>query len=168
MDYIWHADSPLGGITLASCGEALSGLWFDGQKHFAAALGTAREEKPLPVFIETASWLEAYFAGKVPDFTPPLRLKGTTFQKAVWELLLTIPYGETRSYGELAAQLAEAYGLSRVSARAVGAAVGRNPISIIVPCHRVLGANGRLTGYAGGLARKRALLTLEGARFSLD
>ena len=162
MDYVWHYASPLGGITLASCGEALSGLWFDGQKHFAATLGGAPEEKPLPVFEQTARWLDAYFAGRISDFTPPLRLKGTTFQKAVWELLLTIPYGETRSYGELAAQLAEAYGLSRVSARAVGAAVGRNPISIIVPCHRVLGANGRLTGYAGGLARKRALLELEG------
>lgn len=168
MDYVWHYDSPLGGITLASDGKALTGLWFDGQKHFAATLGGAPEEKPLPVFEQTVRWLDAYFAGRVPDFTPPLHLIGTPFQKAVWELLLTIPYGETRSYGELAACLAETRGMSRVSARAVGAAVGRNPISLVIPCHRVLGADGRLTGYAGGLERKRALLTLEGARFSLD
>lgn len=163
MDYVWHYDSPLGGITLASDGSALSGLWFDGQKHFAATLGAEREERELPVFEQTARWLDAYFAGRVPDFTPPLHLIGTPFQKAVWELLLTIPYGETRSYGQLAACLAETRGMPRVSARAVGAAVGHNPVSLIVPCHRVLGADGRLTGYAGGLARKRALLTLEGA-----
>ena len=162
MDYVWHYDSPLGGITLASDGSALSGLWFDGQKHFAATLGAEREERELPVFEQTARWLDAYFAGRVPDFTPPLHLIGTPFQKAGWELLLTIPYGETRSYGQLAACLAETRGMPRVSARAVGAAVGRNPISLVIPCHRVLGADGRLTGYAGGLERKRALLTLEG------
>ena len=165
MDYVWHYDSPQGGITLASDGEALTGLWFDGQRHFAATLGGEHEGKPLPVFEQATRWLDAYFAGRVPDFAPPLRLIGTPFQKAVWELLLTIPYGETRSYGELAAMLAEARGLRRASARAVGAAVGRNPISLIIPCHRVLGSDGRLTGYAGGLERKRALLELERAAF---
>ena len=168
MDCTRHYDSPLGGITLASDGEALTGLWFDGQEHFAETLSAGHEARNLPVLDETVRWLDLYFSGKDPGFTPALEMRTTPFRKAVWEILLTIPYGETRSYGELAAQLAEAYGLSRVSARAVGAAVGRNPISIIVPCHRVLGANSRLTGYAGGLARKRALLTLEGARFSLD
>lgn len=165
MDYVWHYDSLLGDITLASDGEALTGLWFDGQRHFASTLGGEYEEKPLPVFEQATRWLDAYFAGRVPDLTPPLHLIGTPFQKAVWELLLTIPCGETRSYGELAAKLTGERGIPRVSARAVGAAVGRNPISLIIPCHRVLGADGRLTGYAGGLERKRALLTLEGASF---
>ena len=162
MGYRFHLDSPLGGITLASDGEALTGLWFDGQKHFGAGLsGDAREQR-LPVFAETERWLKLYFTGTEPDFTPPLRLIGTAFQREVWELLRQIPYGETVSYGALAARIAERRGLARFSAQAVGGAVGRNPISILVPCHRVLGADGSLTGYAGGLEKKAALLGLEG------
>lgn len=162
MDYRFHLDSPLGGITLASNGEALTGLWFDGQKHFAAGLSENAEERSLPVFEETARWLALYFQGLEPDFTPPLRPLGTPFQQEVWALLRQIPYGHTVRYGELAARIAERRGLARFSAQAVGGAVGRNPISILIPCHRVLGADGSLTGYAGGLEKKAALLRLEG------
>lgn len=162
MDYRFSLDSPLGKLTLASDGEALTGLWFEGQKHFAAGLSDAAEERPLPVFAETARWLELYFAGDAPDFTPPLRPSGTPFQREVWALLRQIPYGGTATYGELAARIGEVRGLSRFSARAVGGAVGRNPISLLIPCHRVLGADGSLTGYAGGTERKAALLRLEG------
>jgi len=165
MDYIHHYDSPLGGITLASDGEALTGLWFDGQKHFAETLGDAREERDPGVFAQAEQWLDLYFAGSVPDFTPPLRPKGTAFQTAVWTLLLTIPYGRTATYGEIAAVLA-GQRESRTSPRAVGGAVGRNPISLIIPCHRVVGAGGALTGYAGGTDKKRWLLRLEGADLS--
>ena len=157
MDYTQHYASPLGGVTLASDGEALIGLWFDGQKHFGAALSAAHEEKPLPVFSEAARWLDRYFSGAEPDFTPPLRARGTPFQLAVWAALREIPYGQTVTYGALAERL----GLPRAAARAVGGAVGRNPISLIVPCHRVIGADGSLTGYAGGPERKRQLLALE-------
>lgn len=162
MEYRFHLESPLGGITLASDGEALTGLWFDGQKFFAEGLARGAVLRPLPVFAETARWLQLYFQGREPDFTPPLRLIGTPFQLAVWELLRQIPYGSTVSYGHLARRIAERRGLPRFSAQAVGGAVGRNPISLIVPCHRVLGADGSLTGYAGGLEKKAALLRLEG------
>ena len=160
MDYTYRRASPLGPILLASDGEALTGLWFEGQKHFGSTLGAEHEERALPVFDETARWLDLYFAGRRPDFTPPLRLRGTAFQREVWELLPAVPYGETVTYGQLAAILARRRG-TPVPARAVGSAVGRNPVSLIVPCHRVLGADGSLTGYAGGLDRKRSLLDLE-------
>lgn len=163
MDYICHYASPLGGITLASDGEALTGLWFDGQKHFGGALSPLREEKPLPVFAQTRAWLDLYFQGKEPGFTPALAPEGSPFRRAVRELLLTIPYGQTTTYGELAGRLAAQTGRARMSARAVGGAVARNPVSLIIPCHRVVGADGSLTGYAGGLDRKLALLKLEGA-----
>ena len=156
MDYTYHAESPLGGITLASDGRALTGLWFDGQKHFAETLAPDHADKLLPVFEETLRWLDQYFSSIYPDFTPPLAPRGTAFQQRVWALLREIPYGATVSYGDLAARL------GCPSARAVGQAVGRNPISLLIPCHRVLGAGGRLTGYAGGLWRKEALLRLEG------
>lgn len=146
-----HCDSPLGGITLVSDGEALTGLYFDGQKHMPAIQGTEAE---LAVFETTRRWLAAYFAGERPDDPPKLALSGTPFRKRVWEALLRIPYGETVSYAALAKTL-------RSSARAVGGAVGRNPVALIVPCHRVIGKNGALTGYAGGLARKESLLALE-------
>lgn len=156
MNCTLHYDSPLGGITLASDGQALTGLWFDGQKHFGNTIGTqAALPAELPIFDEARRWLDIYFSGCKPDFMPPLLLRGTSFQQRVWEALLTIPYGHTVTYGELAHQL------GCRSAQAVGGAVGRNPISIIVPCHRIVGANGSLTGYAGGLDRKRALLQLE-------
>lgn len=162
MQYIYHYKSPLGGITMASDGTALTGLWFDGQKYFAEGIKPDAEEKKLPIFDEAMRWLDIYFAGRRPDFTPPLNLKGTAFRKEVWQLLLQIPYGQTTTYGKLAAQLAAHNRLKQMSAQAVGGAVGHNPISIIVPCHRVVGTGGSLTGYAGGLAKKLALLKLEG------
>ena len=157
MEYIGHYDSPLGGITLSSDGEALTRLWFDGQKYYAAALDREHEEKALPVFGETAQWLDCYFSGKEPDFIPKLNPRGTPFRRAVWDVLLTIPYGQTTTYGEIGRKL----GLSRGAAQAVGGAVGHNPISLIIPCHRVVGADGSLTGYAGGLDKKRRLLEME-------
>lgn len=160
VTFLHRLDSPLGPILLASGGDALTGLWFEGQKHFPGKLAAAGQAA-LPVFRETERWLEVYFSGREPDFMPALAPAGTAFQLAVWTLLRAVPYGETRSYGRLAAELAEARGLSRVSARAVGGAVGRNPISLLIPCHRVVGADGSLTGYAGGLERKRFLLDLE-------
>ena len=161
MDYTYHVDSPLGGITLASDGQALTGLWFDGQKYFADTLSKQHEEKALVVFEQTERWLSIYFSGRIPDFTPPLRPKGTPFREEVWRILLTIPYGQTVTYGEIAAILASRRGLAGMSAQAVGGAVGHNPISLIVPCHRVVGADGALTGYAGGVEKKRWLLDLE-------
>lgn len=156
MNHTAHYDSPLGGIMLASNGRVLTGLWFDGQMHFGSTLGTpASSPAELPIFSETRRWLDIYFSGHKPNFTPSLLLQGTAFHKHVWVALLSIPYGQTVTYGELARRL------GCRSAQAVGGAVGRNPISIIVPCHRVVGANGSLTGYAGGLDRKRALLELE-------
>lgn len=152
--------SPLGEILLVSDGETLSGLYFEGQK-YVPALPEAEKDPSLPVFKSARAWLERYFAGEKPEVDLPLCAAGTAFQGAVWDLLKEIPYGATVTYGELAERLAARRGRP-CSARAVGAAVGRNPISLIVPCHRVLGADGSLTGYAGGLARKRALLRLEG------
>lgn len=152
--------SPLGEILLVSDGETLSGLYFEGQKYIPA-LPEAEKDPSLPVFKSARAWLARYFAGEKPEADLPLRAAGTAFQRAVWDLLKEIPYGTTATYGELAKRLAARRGRP-CSARAVGAAVGRNPISLIVPCHRVLGADGSLTGYAGGLARKRALLRLEG------
>ena len=146
--------SPLGQITLAGEGDALAGLWFEGQKYFASTLGPDAAEAWLPVFGEADRWLDLYFSGVEPDFTPRLNLRGTSFRQAVWKELLTIPYGETVSYGELARRVG-------TSPRAIGGAVGHNPVSIIVPCHRVIGADDSLTGYAGGLDLKARLLLLE-------
>lgn len=166
MDFIYHYISPLGGITLASDGENLTGLWFDGQKYYAANLSSKHEEKALPVFEQAVNWLDIYFGGKVPDFTPPLNMKTTEFRKAVWEILLSIPYGQTMTYGEIAKKIALQKGLKNMSAQAVGGAVGHNPISLIIPCHRVVGTNGSLTGYAGGIGKKVKLLEMEGADLS--
>ena len=163
MTGIFHYDSPLGGITLSGNEGALTGLWFDGQKYFGASLPKEYGEKPLPVFRQAVRWLDTYFSGKAPDFTPPLCIQATPFRKTVWELLLTIPFGETMTYGEIAKRIAGQNGLSRMSAQAVGGAVGRNPIALIIPCHRVVGANGSLTGYAGGIEKKLWLLRLEKA-----
>lgn len=162
MDYTFHYDSPLGGITLGSDGEALVGLWFDGQKHFADTLQPEHREADLPVFRESCRWLDAYFSGKDPGFTPKLCLRTTPFRKAVWKILLTIPYGKTMTYGEVAAGIVAMQGKGRMSARAVGGAVGRNAISLMIPCHRVVGAGGSLTGYAAGIDKKLRLLSLEG------
>jgi methylated-DNA-[protein]-cysteine S-methyltransferase len=162
-EYIHHCETPLGAVTLASDGEALTGLWFEGQKYYAAVLDSEHEEKDLPVFRQTESWLKEYFAGRDPGSTPPLRLKGSAFRLAVWDILLGIPCGKTVTYGGIAKELARRAGRGNVSAQAVGGAVAHNPVSIIVPCHRVLGADGSLTGYAGGTERKAKLLALEGA-----
>ena len=160
MDYTRHYDSPLGGITLASDGEALTGLWFDGQSHFAETLDDEHVQKSLPVFDEAGRWLDLYFSGVRPDFTPKLNLRGTDFRRAVWDVLLTIPYGGIMTYGQVAAALNRGPN----AARAVGGAVGHNPISLIVPCHRVMGSDGSMTGYAGGIDKKRRLLELEGIK----
>ncbi|MCI9423016.1 methylated-DNA--[protein]-cysteine S-methyltransferase [Sporofaciens musculi] len=161
MEYTHHYASPFGGITLASDKESLTGLWFDGQKYFGAGLSKEHEQRELPVFEQADRWLSIYFSGREPDFTPPLSMKATPFQRAVWEILLTIPYGKTMTYGEIAKIIAEQKGLSQMSAQAVGGAVGRNAISLMIPCHRVVGANGSLTGYAGGIHIKEKLLILE-------
>ena len=161
MNYMTQFPSPLGTITIASDGTALTGLWLQGQKYGYAGMPVQCPWEELPVFAETKRWLEMYFQGEEPDFTPKLALSGTPFRMAVWEILLTIPYGKTMTYWQIAARIAEQKGMSRMSAQAVGGAVGHNPISIIVPCHRVVGTSGSLTGYAGGIDKKIALLTLE-------
>ncbi|ANR70015.1 cysteine methyltransferase [Selenomonas sp. oral taxon 126] len=157
MIYTAQYDSPLGTMLLASDGTALTALDFDDTSDCIRGM-----QKDLPVFEETFRWLDLYFSGKVPDCMPQLAPKGTAFQHAVWDILRTIPYGKTTTYGRIAAQLAETRG-GRMSAQAVGGAVGRNPISILIPCHRVIGADGSLTGYAGGMERKDFLLRLEGS-----
>lgn len=156
-----HYDSPLGGILLAADESGLTGLWFAGGKYFAEGLPAAQLRQETPVLAETRRWLDIYFTGREPDFLPPLHPVGSPFQQAVWALLLQIPYGQTVTYGQLAARLAAERGLARMSAQAVGGAVGRNRISLIIPCHRVIGADGSLTGYAGGLDRKAKLLAWE-------
>ena len=161
MNCIYKYSSPIGSITISSNGAALTGLWFDGQKFFAGSLSEPYEEKILPVFEDTIRWLDIYFSGAVPDFMPELSVQSTPFRKAVYDILLTIPYGQTMTYGEIAANLAHQMGKKKMSAQAVGGAVGHNPISIIIPCHRVVGADGSLTGYAGGLKRKQFLLDIE-------
>lgn len=163
MELTTRYDSPLGRILLAADGEGLTGLWFEGGKYFAAGLGPDSREGDTPALEAAKRWLDTYFSGGVPDFLPALHLRGTPFQLDVWALLLGIPYGKTTSYGELARKLSARRGLRRMSAQAIGGAVGRNPVSIIVPCHRVVGAGGGLTGYAGGIEKKAALLRLEGA-----
>ena len=163
MQYTTTYCSPLGSITPAAGGEALTGLWFEGQKYYALYLDKEHEEKDLPVFQQAGEWLDIYFSGRAPGFTPPLRFTGSAFQNEVWAILAAIPYGKTRTYGDIARELAKKRGLAHMSAQAVGGAVGKNEISIIVPCHRVVGANGSLTGYAGGIAKKVELLKLEGA-----
>ena len=157
MDYINHYDSPIGGITLASDGTALTGLWFDDQKYFGDTLTEEYEETNLPVFAKATEWLDIYFSGKDPGFTPPLHLRGTAFRRKVWKALMDIPFGQKSTYGELARKL-------NSSPRAVGGALAHNPVSIIVPCHRVMGTGGKLTGYAGGVERKTKLLEIEGIR----
>lgn len=155
MTYTYNYSSPEGEILLAANDNGLTGLWFYGAKYFAADLEDARTEKLTPVLRQTLRWLDIYFSGSEPDFMPPLELHGSDFRRRVWAELAKIPYGETVTYGEIAKKL----GVK--SAQAVGGAVGHNPVSIIVPCHRVLGADGSLTGYAGGTDKKARLLELE-------
>ena len=158
MLFLTHYASPLGPILLAADETGLTGLWFEGQKYFPSFLGVDYQEKETPVLTETVRWLDVYFSGKDPGFLPPLHPQGSPFRQTVWDILLTIPRGQTMTYGEIARRL----GVH--SAQAVGGAVGHNPISILIPCHRVVGSDGSLTGYAGGVERKTRLLQLEGAR----
>ena len=152
-------DTPLGKIQASACDDKLCGLWFIGQKYFPENTAGWQEEPSYPVFSALKSWLEDYFAGKQPKVKIPLCLCGTDFQQAVWKLISEIPYGETSSYGAMTSKLISSG--KKASAQAVGGAVGHNPISLIIPCHRVLGSDGSLTGYAGGIEKKRALLELE-------
>ena len=163
MQHITHYHSPIGDLLLAADEKGLTGTWFIGQKYFADTLTLEHIDEPSRILALAVQWLDLYFSGKNPDFMPPVHLEGTKFQLSVWKLLQQIPYGETISYGELAKKIAKEKGSSRMSAQAVGGAVGHNPVSIFVPCHRVVGTNGSLTGYAGGIQRKIELLTLEGA-----
>ena len=166
MVFTGRYNSPLGGITFAGEDGALSGLWFDGQKYFAEMLKGGYAEGELPVFSMVRRWLDVYFSGSAPDFTPPLATEDASpFRKMVWQILLSIPFGSTLTYGQIAARIQGETG-KRVSAQAVGGAVGHNPVSIIIPCHRVVGSDGSLTGYAGGIDKKLALLKLEGADVS--
>ena len=152
-------ESPLGRLWLAADDIGLTGVWFSGEKAFAH--GDEEEERETPILSETTRWLDVYFRGEEPDFMPPLHPIGTAFRQAVWQILREIPYGTTRTYGDIADEIARARGVSKMSAQAVGGAVGHNDISILIPCHRVVGKSGSLTGYAAGLEKKIRLLTLE-------
>lgn len=145
---------------MASDGIHLVGLWFDGQKNYASTLAQDCEERDdLPIFKETRRWLDIYYSGGIPDFTPALAMRGSDFRRQVWEVLLTIPYGQTLTYGEITRKIGKPGAF-----QAIGGAVGHNPISLIIPCHRVVGAHGSLTGYAGGIERKKRLLKWEKTR----
>lgn len=163
MEYFDTYDSPPGEITLCCDGVHLTAVFFTGQKYGEQYLSPSAVQSSFPVLEETKAWLGQYFHGNIPDRLPPIKLNGTPFQKCVWDLLLEIPYGETTTYGTLARKVAQKLGKDRMSAQAVGSAVGRNPVSILVPCHRVMGADGSLTGYAGGVDKKEYLLKLEKA-----
>ena len=161
MVYTYKYKSPLGDILLAADEVGLTGLWFEGQKYFANTLLEDYVPQETKILTEAKKWLDVYFSGEEPKFTPPLHPDGSTFRQAVWKILLQIPYGQTITYGEIARKMAEVKNTAHMSAQAVGGAVGHNEISIIIPCHRVVGANGSLTGYAGGVDKKIALLELE-------
>lgn len=161
MVAIQQYESPLGTMLLAADELGLTGAWFVGQKYFGAGLPAEHAERETPVLMQARHWLDAYFAGERPGQLPPLHPAGSAFRQDVWAILLQTPYGETTTYGAIARQLAARRGIDRVSARAVGGAVGHNPVSIIIPCHRVVGADGSLTGYAGGIERKLKLLEHE-------
>ncbi len=168
MEYTTKYPSPVGTLLLASDGQALTGLWIENQKYYGATLSQDHQEKDdLPVFDEVRKWLDRYFAGEQPSASElPLAPAGSPFRQRVWEIMCRIPYGQTMTYGEIAKEAAAAEGRETMSGQAVGGAVGHNPISIIMPCHRVVGADGSLTGYAGGIDVKRRLLELEGADLS--
>lgn len=153
--------SPLGIIRLESDGEYLTGLWFDKSKDSNKHM-VNNEYKNLSIFDETKKWLDIYFSGFNPGFTPKYKVKTTEFQKSVYEIMLKIPYGKTITYSEIAKEIANARGIKKMSAQAIGHAVGTNQICIIIPCHRVMGANNNLTGYGGGILNKIKLLELEG------
>ena len=161
MVYTCKYTSPVGNMLLAADEIGLTGLWFEGQKYFASTLPSEHTQKETEILTRAKEWLDIYFSGEEPKFTPPLNPQGTPFRKSIWKILLTIPYGQTITYGEIAKTYAQEKGLYKMSAQAVGGAVGHNPISIIIPCQRVVGANGNLTGYAGGIEKKQKLLALE-------
>lgn len=161
MLYYKKVASPLGEITLRSDGEALTGLWFADDKHYGAKDIAGAALADLDVFMQAEAWLAEYFAGREPKISVPLKLQGSEFQLQVWRLLQDIPYGRLVTYGDIAKKIAAQKGVARMAAQAVGGAVGHNPLCIIVPCHRVVGANGSLTGYGGGMWRKVRLLELE-------
>ncbi len=162
MTSIQYYHSPIGRLLLSADEIGLTGVWLEGEKYFAHGLPADRREACTPILADTKRWLDEYFSGKNPDFMPPLHPIGSPFRQAVWQILRRIPYGKTVTYGEIAREMARQKGLPKMSAQAVGGAVGHNEISILIPCHRVVGAKGNLTGYAGGLSRKIQLLTLEG------
>ena len=161
MLYTMYYPSPLGRMLLAADEEGLVGAWFEGQKYYGSALEDDVLQEKNDILRRAEQWLDLYFSGTEPDFTPAIHLTGSDFRKQVWKLLLEIPYGQTRTYGDIAEQIAAENGRKSMSAQAVGGAVGHNPVSIIIPCHRVVGAKGSLTGYAGGLDRKAKLLEWE-------
>lgn len=161
MIYTCTYASILGEILLAADETGLTGLWFKGQKYFANTLPDEKISQETPILVETRKWLDIYFSGKEPKFMPPLHPVGSAFRQDVWKILLQIPYGQTMTYGEIAKKIAEMNHTTKMSAQAVGGAVGHNDISIIIPCHRVVGSNGNLTGYAGGIEKKVSLLKLE-------
>lgn len=164
MQYSAVYDSPVGEITLVCDENALKGLWFSGGKYSPDITDDRIKQCDTPLLVQTKEWLDRYFDGRKPDINElPLAPEGSDFRKLIWELLLDIPYGEVTTYGGIAAEAAEKMGKKVMSAQAVGGAVGHNPISIIIPCHRVVGSNGSLTGYAEGIDKKIALLELEGA-----
>lgn len=166
MQYTTAYHSPLGDILLAADHAGLTGLWFEGARYFANGLEPEHKEQDLPVLDQTKQWLDIYFSGSVPEFIPPIHMTGSDFRLAVWQLLLQIPYGQTITYGALARKIEKQTGVSRMSAQAVGGAIAHNPICILVPCHRVIGTNGSLTGYAGGIDKKIKLLSLENVDLS--
>ena len=161
MMFACYYDSPLGKLLLTADALGLTGLYFDGEKTEPGRLALARPERETPLLAETKRWLDVYFSGSQPDFLPPLHPAGSAFRQAVWALLLQIPYGQTTTYGAIARQLAAKQGIPKMSAQAVGGAIGHNKIAIVIPCHRVIGANGSLTGYAGGIDKKVKLLEWE-------
>ena len=162
MQYISYYPSPLGSILLAADETGIMGLWFEGAKYYAAGLCGAAKGKNTPVLERAKEWLSIYFSGREPGFLLPVHMSGTPFQLAVWEILKKIPYGKTVTYGEIAREVAGQKGILSMSGQAVGGAVGHNKISIIIPCHRMVGTDGSLTGYAGGIPKKAGLLKLEG------
>ena len=163
MHYTSIYQSPVGEILLAADDIGVVGVWFKDEKYYAYCLDKENESRETPVIQELKQWLDVYFSGKKPDFEPPIHMIGTPFQIEVWTILHQIPYGTTTTYNEIAKQIAKNRGLERMSAQAVGTAVGKNNINLIVPCHRVVGTNNSLAGYAGGIDKKITFLKLEGA-----
>ncbi len=162
MEYISNYDSPLGRMLLAADKEGITGIWFKGAKYYCENLDKFHTEKETEIIKEAKKWLDIYFSGKEPKFMPKINPKGSEFRQMVWEIIRKIPYGETVTYKDIANEISKQKGIKKMSAQAIGGAVGHNKISIIIPCHRVVGTNGNLIGYAGGIEKKLKLLKLEG------